>query len=88
MGKKSKSLNGLKNMIEENFKYDFINQELTPAQYFDRLYWIFRGIMDYVGIAENEEIIKINEKIKEAINKVGEMEKLVEAIKNLLKREV
>jgi len=87
MEKKSKSLDRIKNMIEERVELYLAKYKLTPSQYFDRLYWIFTGIMDYVDI-ENAKFKKMDEEIREAINKVRQMERLVEAIENVLKKEV
>lgn len=88
MKKRTKSLKELKNLIEEKIQFWFVNEELTAVNYFERLFWLYQNIVDWMGIYKSEEIEKIDAKIIEVIEEVRKMERLKEALKDVLQEEI
>jgi len=86
--KRTKSLKELKNLIEEKIQFWFVNEELTAVNYFERLFWLYQNIVDWMGIYKSEEIEKIDAKIIEVIEEVRKMERLKEALKDVLQEEI
>jgi len=86
--KRTKSLKELKNLVEEKIQFWFVDEELTAVNYFERLFWLYQNIVDWMGIYKSEEIEKIDVKIIEMIEDVRKMERLKEALKDVLKKKV
>jgi len=80
----------LKSIFKKEIQLGFENECVVPSDYFSLLYRVFLNILERVGIYvyKDIELDKLDRAICKAIRQVEEMEKLVEAIKNLLKREV